>query len=104
MQKIIYYSISNCGDGSAAAKFFEDDECAEIHQELVQFSEGWGEDCTGQLTIETTVDCGITVSKVQTREDYIKKLKSDLEYEIKYKSDKEKINFLKKSIKLLEKK
>ena len=46
----IWYSVMNCGDGSAYPKFFESEELAEWHQE--HEVEGWGEPCTGDLEIK----------------------------------------------------
>lgn len=47
----VYYSVKNCGDGSAYPKFFQDEKVAEYHQEVWE-EESWGEDCTGSLEIE----------------------------------------------------
>ena len=39
----VYYSVSNGGDGSAYPIFFEDELCAEIHQNFQnENGEGWG--------------------------------------------------------------
>jgi hypothetical protein len=52
----IYYSVQNCGDGSAYPSFFATEAEAESHQEGM--TEGWGESCTGSLTM--TSDSPIT--------------------------------------------
>lgn len=36
----VYYSVQNCGDGSAYPIFYDEEICADIHQELEP--EGWG--------------------------------------------------------------
>lgn len=50
MKTKIYYSVENGGDGSAYPRWMESEELAEIDQEFMD--EGWGESCTGWLTIE----------------------------------------------------
>jgi hypothetical protein len=50
-QRKIYYSIQNYGDGSAGPSWFDTEELAELDQELMD--EGWGEPCTGWLTVES---------------------------------------------------
>ncbi len=45
----IYYSVENCGDGSAVPKFFATAQLADWHQE--HLSEGWGEPCVGSLMV-----------------------------------------------------
>ena len=50
MKLEIWYSIENGGDGSAYPCFFESEKLAEWHQD--HLSEGWGEPCTGSITIE----------------------------------------------------
>lgn len=48
MEKVyIWYSISNCGDGSAYADFCLTEEAAEEHQERMY--EGWSESCIGRI-------------------------------------------------------
>jgi hypothetical protein len=80
MKKTFYYSVSNGGDDSAYPIFFEDKLCADIHQELQD--EGWGEDCTGSIDIETSVegevDCEVKLLQASSKEDYIKELEEDL--------------------------
>jgi hypothetical protein len=77
MKKTIYYSVSNGGDGSAYPHFFEDKDCAEIHQELME--DGWGEPCTGSVEIETDVDCQIKIKDIITLDEYIKTLEEELD-------------------------
>lgn len=56
----LYYSVSNGGDGSAYPHFSLSKELAEIDQEIQsELGEGWGEDCTGEITLES--DSPITV-------------------------------------------
>lgn len=43
------YSIQNGGDGSAYPRFMESMELCEFDQEYMY--EGWGESCTGEITI-----------------------------------------------------
>lgn len=76
MKKTIYYSVHDCGDGSAYPIFFEDLDCAEIDQEMME--EGWGESCTGHLEIETDVDCNIQIKNVIKLTDFIKTLEDKL--------------------------
>lgn len=51
-QLTLHYSVSNGGDGSAYPHFSLSKELADIHQEIQsEFQEGWGESCTGQITL-----------------------------------------------------
>jgi hypothetical protein len=61
----IYYSVENCGDGSAYPRFFDTKELAEWHQN--HLDEGWGESCTGDVTVEGD---NLRCQKLQTREGY----------------------------------
>jgi hypothetical protein len=63
----IYYSVRNCGDGSAYPSFFANERMAEFDQE--NQSEGWGEPCTGSLTIEHEGE--IVVKGLTTLEDMV---------------------------------
>ena len=73
----IWYSVENCGDGSAYPRLMESEELAEFHQ--ANMNEGWGESCTGWITIEH--DTPITVKdKITTIDDMLKELEEDLEY------------------------
>ena len=72
----IWYSVQNCGDGSAYPKLMESKELAELDQDTMD--EGWGESCTGCITIES--DSPVKVKRVSTIEDEIKGVNEDLEY------------------------
>jgi hypothetical protein len=50
MKTKIYYSVQNCGDGSAYPTFMETEALADWDQEH-QY-EGWGENCSGHIEIE----------------------------------------------------
>lgn len=63
---MIYYSITNGGDGSAYPEFMESEELAEWDQD--HQSEPWGEPCTGSIEIES--DSPITVKDLTTKESY----------------------------------
>lgn len=74
----IYYSVANGGDGSAYPRFFDTNELAEWHQE--HLLEGWGEPCTGDITIEgTNIVCKEGMTKVQ----YYLELLEDEEEQLK---------------------
>jgi hypothetical protein len=47
----IYYSLVDCGDGSAYPAWFESSALADWHAE---HQEGWGEPCTGCVTATST--------------------------------------------------
>jgi hypothetical protein len=70
----IFYSVSNGGDGSAYPWFFNSKECADFHQSL---EEGWGEDCTGFIEIES--DGPVKVKDSMTYEEYAEELKDSLD-------------------------
>lgn len=74
MKTTIYYSVQNCGDGSAYPAFFDRKELADLDQEY-QY-EGWGEDCVGYLEIES--DSPVTISDVQSKEEVLAELYSEL--------------------------
>lgn len=83
----IYYSVSNGGDGSAYPQFSLNERYVDIHQELENMHEGWGEPCTGYLEVES--DSEIKFKK----EDITKKsLLEDISYrlESKYTSESDK--------------
>lgn len=76
MIKKIYLSMKNCGDGSVYAKFFEDEDCAFMHQRLQE--EGWGEDCVQELTLSS--DSEITIhDNVLSKQDYIDELQETID-------------------------
>lgn len=65
MKLTLHYSVQNCGDGSAYPKFLESEELAEWDQD--HMDEGWGEPCTGTITIEGD---NLTCTEVETKEGY----------------------------------
>lgn len=93
----IYYSVMNCGDGSAYPVFFQDELSAEIHQSLEE--EGWGEPCTGTLEIAGE---NVVCREAQSRKDYIKELKKDLKESRGY-TEAERINQIEEAIEKLKK-
>lgn len=71
----IWYSVENCGDGSAYPTFMESEELCEIDQRFMD--EGWGESCTGYIEIES--DSPIAVkSKIVTLANKIKEIEDEL--------------------------
>jgi hypothetical protein len=71
----LYYSVSNGGDGSAYPQFCESEKIAEFHQEIQnEFGEGWGESCTGEITLESESPIKVTGRTLKTKEDLIKSL------------------------------
>ena len=74
----VYYSVNNLGDGSAYPQFFESEKCSNFHQYLLnEYGEGWGEDCVGELEIES--DGPVKIKRITTNKSYIDELKSELE-------------------------
>jgi hypothetical protein len=67
----IYYSVENCGDGSAYPRWMESEELAELHQKFMD--EGWGESCTGWLTIEHDSPIKI-LNEIKTVDSMIKEI------------------------------
>jgi hypothetical protein len=61
----LYYSVDNCGDGSAYPRWFDTEALAEWHQD--HLDEGWGESCTGTISVEGD---NLFCSKLQTKEGY----------------------------------
>ncbi len=47
----VYYSLVNCGDGSAYPKFFQTQHLAKYHQDIWE-EEGLGDSCDGELEIK----------------------------------------------------
>jgi hypothetical protein len=47
----LHYSVQNGGDGSAYPQFMESEALAEFDQD--HMSEGWGESCTGSITLRS---------------------------------------------------
>lgn len=87
----LHYSVSNGGDGSAYPQFSLSQDLVEIHQNIQsEFYEGWGESCTGSITLES--EAPITVSHQDlkyfiTKESLLESLKYYLDGGYK-KSDK----------------
>jgi hypothetical protein len=73
---ILYYSVSNGGDGSAYPIFCESEKIAEYHQEIESElrGEGWGESCTGKIALESESPIKVTGCNLLTKEDLIKSL------------------------------
>lgn len=70
----IWYSVENCGDGSAYPQWMESEELAELDQDYMD--EGWGESCTGCIVIEH--EGSITIkNKITTVDDMIDEIQSD---------------------------
>ncbi len=77
MKTEIWYSVQNCGDGSAYPKIMESKELCKLDQEFMD--EGWGEPCIGSITIESNGP--ITVKNdVATIDTVRKELIEELEY------------------------
>lgn len=70
----LWYSVENCGDGSAYPKFMESEALCEIDQKYMD--EGWGEDCTGCLVVES--DTPIKVAGLITVDDVIQEITNEL--------------------------
>ncbi len=54
MQKNLYYAISDGGDGSVSAVWFETQELADWYEN--NEDEGWGEPCASFVTVESDSD------------------------------------------------
>ncbi len=73
----LFYSIQNCGDGSASAKFMSSKALAEYDHD--NMDEGWGELCVGSITVQS--ESPITVEdKITTPEMYLVTLINNLSY------------------------
>lgn len=73
MEKTIYYSVANGGDGSAHPHWYESLELAEWDQDNME--EGWGESCTGSITFSG--ENLVCVDVVETKEGVYARLKAD---------------------------
>lgn len=73
MEKIIYYSVHDGGDGSAYPHFFDNEKLSEWDQD--HMTDGWGEPCTGTLKI--TGD-NIVVENAMFNESYLWELIDDI--------------------------
>lgn len=76
MKTTIWYSVQNCGDGSAYPEWFESKELAVLDQKFMD--EGWSEACVGSLEIKH--EGPIKFSNVIFTAEMVKK---NLEEEIK---------------------
>jgi len=65
----IWYSVQNCGDGSAYPMLCSSKELAKLDQEYMD--EGWGEDCVGCITIESDASIIGIKEKVETPESML---------------------------------
>ena len=74
----IWYSVENCGDGSAYPRLMESEELCELDQE--HMDEGWGEPCIGYIEVKSNGP--IKVTDVQTAEDVKKDIEEWLEDEM----------------------
>ena len=79
----IWYSIRNGGDGSAVLVLMESKELAELDQECDLYDEGWAEDCSGWITVES--DSPITVKgNISTVDGEIEDIEEDYKIGDKY--------------------
>lgn len=74
----IYYSVEDCGDGSAYPRWFDTEKLAEWHQDHVD--QGWGEPCTGSIVVSGDNLC---CPSLQTKEGYYLRLLLDGYYDNK---------------------
>lgn len=83
MQHEIWYSVENCGDGSAYPKFMESEALCEIDQQYM--AEGWGESCVGCLVVLS--DSPMLVEGIISVDDAIKEVEDELQedYMLAYK-------------------
>lgn len=86
MRKVIWYSVQNCGDGSAYPTWMESEELCELDQRFMD--EGWGEPCIGSLTIESDSEIHID-EEIKTAEDVKIELEEELneDYMVQYKEE-----------------
>ncbi len=73
MKKTLYYSVQNGGDGSAYPKWFTTEALADWHQEHEE--EGWGETCTGYITVES--DSEMVCDELMSAEQFYLELIGD---------------------------
>ena len=74
----IYYNIRNAGDGSAYVVFFDSEKLADLDAKYDW--DPFAEYCTGHITIEHDGDIKISHPEIMTRQDVIKEIKEELEY------------------------
>ncbi len=77
----LFYSVQNCGDGSAYPKFFESEELARFDQD--NMDEGWGESCHGDVVIKSDSPI-ICAEEVYTIDDVIKGIEDDIKDNKRY--------------------
>jgi len=65
----IWYSVQNCGGGSAYPMLCSSKELAELDQKYMD--EGWGEPCVGCITIESDASIIGIKEKVETPESML---------------------------------
>lgn len=74
----LHYSVQNGGDGSAYPSFFESAELAELDQQWeADYGEGWGESCTGKITLESDSPISVVGKDVTTKQSLIDRLNED---------------------------
>ena len=76
----IWYSVQNCGDGSAYPMLCSSKELAELDQKYMDegwndMSEGWSESCVGCITIESDASIIGVKEKVETPESMVEEIK-----------------------------
>ena len=76
IQKKIWYSIYNCGDGSAGIEFLESKELSELAQEFLDDEASWAEDCSGWIVLESESE--IFMKNVTTTKEKQEELEEEL--------------------------
>jgi hypothetical protein len=64
----LFYSVRNGGDGSAYPTFMNSQALADYDQE--NMDEGWGESCTGVITLKSESPISV-VEEIETPESYL---------------------------------
>ena len=77
----IWYSVENCGDGSAYPKFMESEALAQLDQDYMD--EGWGESCTGSIIIDSNGPISINPS-LTTVDEMIEEIEDDYDKDDEY--------------------
>ncbi len=77
METKIWYSVNNCGDGSAYPMWMESEELANLDQEYML--EGWGETCIGYIEIEHEGPIKV-LDEITTAEEMRDEVIDDLEF------------------------
>jgi hypothetical protein len=75
---VVYYSVSNGGDGSAYPQWYLSQEVVEWIQECYEpmYDMGWGEPCWG--SVETYVGSDVHKSAIKN-EEYLPKMRAEYE-------------------------